>query len=479
MNNKYPALVATKKKPEYKENPYLPISSVGTDYTTANETNLPAGSALMTDTLDGKGGGSSVLNNNKGITHIIHAAPKPRGDFKNDADFIRQVVKSVQNSLFLADREDIQKVNPADELAICLVGGGIYLGACPPSQLAEGIIRGAINQLAECKNLKQIIFVDYDKNPVKYFEKAILEKFSQEIMNNWRDKVSVLAGGGDIRDKSRHGAQVIVNAANTYVGFGGGISGAIAEQVGDKGKIDQEAKKLIGKFYSLTKKEGNGGGNDNSAKISRRAWYARGLADYVDGRNAYVFFMEGGGSLEIDIKHPIFKNNPLRSYYENNQNLIWHKITWLKSKDITNNDYFSPSDFIEIEEEDKDKNTAKYFKNDGKDNKTCAACGKNCSSFSITKNGKDYCSSTCIEKTDNNGTKFTCPKCGKQFDNLPIVKDGTNYCSKKCSGEEKNDNENENGNKSNNAKYWISGISVVAFILLGSVILIKAKKKKC
>jgi hypothetical protein len=53
---------------------------------------------------------------------------------------------------------------------------------------------------------------------------------------------------GDIRDKNLHGASVIVNAANTQVRFGGGISGAIAEQVGDKTKIEQKSQELIAKF---------------------------------------------------------------------------------------------------------------------------------------------------------------------------------------------------------------------------------------
>ena len=150
---KYPALVANKKESEFKANPYLPISSVETDYTTANETNLPAGSALMTDTLDGKGGGSSVLNS-KGITHIIHAGPKPRGSFSTDQDFINNVVKSVQNSIILAERNNFEK------LAIPLVGGGIYIGSCDPQKLAEGIIRGAVNQLEKCQNLKGITFID-------------------------------------------------------------------------------------------------------------------------------------------------------------------------------------------------------------------------------------------------------------------------------------------------------------------------------
>jgi hypothetical protein len=69
--------VPTKNELEYKTNPPLPISSVGTDYSQLGEINknsLLSGSALLTDTLDGSGSGSSILNS-KGITHIIHATP--------------------------------------------------------------------------------------------------------------------------------------------------------------------------------------------------------------------------------------------------------------------------------------------------------------------------------------------------------------------------------------------------------------------
>jgi len=237
----------------------LPISSVGTDYSKLDETNknsLLPGSALLTDTLDGSDGGSSTLNS-KGITHIIHAAPWPRDLFKSDEDFINCVVKSVQNSIILADREKFEK------LAIPLVGGGIYLGSCDPEELAEGIMRGAVNQLAECQNLQQIVFLDWHDNKTPRKNRQVfLNAFSKLEDKSWFGKHRsgsgielaknptkiVICEWGDIRDKRIHGASVIANAANTQVQFGGGISGAIAEQVGDKDKINQKAKELIAKF---------------------------------------------------------------------------------------------------------------------------------------------------------------------------------------------------------------------------------------
>jgi len=63
-------------------------------------------------------------------------------------------VHSVQNSIILADRYKFEK------LAIPFVGGGIYLGNCDPQKLAEGIMKGAINQLEKCQILSKIIFLD-------------------------------------------------------------------------------------------------------------------------------------------------------------------------------------------------------------------------------------------------------------------------------------------------------------------------------
>ncbi|CAJ0824582.1 22175_t:CDS:2 [Entrophospora sp. SA101] len=160
----FSVLAPTKNELEYKTNPPLPISSVGTDYSQLGETNknsLLPGSALLTDTLDGSGG---------------------------------------------ADRYKFEK------LAIPLVGGGIYLGSCDPQKLAEGIMIGKIKH----------------------------SRFGCEIAKNTAKFVNIESG--DICNKDIHEAHVIVNAANTQAKFGGGLSGKIAEEVGDKTKIEQKAE---------------------------------------------------------------------------------------------------------------------------------------------------------------------------------------------------------------------------------------------
>jgi hypothetical protein len=89
--SRHSALIPTKKEREYEKGENgvpLPISSVGCgtdriDYFEYTPGHLVAGSALMTDTLDGAGNGSSVLND-KGITHIIHTINQPDYAFNNN-----------------------------------------------------------------------------------------------------------------------------------------------------------------------------------------------------------------------------------------------------------------------------------------------------------------------------------------------------------------------------------------------------------
>jgi O-acetyl-ADP-ribose deacetylase (regulator of RNase III) len=257
----YSALKAQKTEPEYKKNPPppLPISSVGTDCTTAKQGHLPYGSALMTDTLDGSGKGASTLNTS-GITHIIHAAPKSEGEFTNRDDFIQNVVKAVQNCIILADREDIQQKVKIKKLAICFVGGGIFCdNESTKPILAESIIKGALNQVEECKNLEKIAFLSFkgDKDKAYYLADAWNEVKKEANFSKKMDNKAEIKKDADIRKKEDHGANVIVNAANTYVGFGGGISGLIEKGTGNSNAIDQKAQELIGEFYSLIKKEDN------------------------------------------------------------------------------------------------------------------------------------------------------------------------------------------------------------------------------
>ena len=295
------ALAASKQEPEYKETPPLAISSLGTENTKKNSSRLPYGSALLTDT-----GSSANSLKNEGITHIVHAAMMPLGS--DEAAFIKVATLAIQNSIFLVEREKVDT-----KLATCFLGGNIY---CPVEavkpRLAEAIIRAALCQLKECSYLQEVIFVDFDGNYYKDARKKI-ESGSDCPANI--GKAKVVEGkpkpGPNLLHRSLHGAGVIVNSENAEMNWGGGVSESIWKALGaeEKGKIGAERYRLRDKFNSLIK-EGDNGGNDNSAKISRRAQKAAGLQPYADGSQSYIFFMEDDKSLEIDIKHPVFKNNP-------------------------------------------------------------------------------------------------------------------------------------------------------------------------
>ena len=207
----YQPIQPTGKEPEYRGE-LLPISSVGTEYTTSYETKkvklmgscsdcggkgkaenilyikcgvceksmegdgklrcemcnkqkfyhncdqqrksptvLPCGSAILT--------GSGDLEK-QGIKAIVHACP---GSIeKKDKDLnIQGVIRSVQNSILLAER------NGYKSLAFCLIGSNFLDNIISPNQgtkkerqikLAEIIVRTAVEQR---KNLEKIVFVDF------------------------------------------------------------------------------------------------------------------------------------------------------------------------------------------------------------------------------------------------------------------------------------------------------------------------------
>jgi|SRR6185436_1888579 len=151
LNHEYPALSITNQEREYKNNPFLLISSIGTEIK-KNTNQMPFGSVLLTDT-----GTSSELKN-QGIDYIIHAAMMPLLENRsNEKDFIKVATLAIQNSIILAGRQKFTK------LATCFLGGNIY---CPVEEvkpsLAEAIIRASLNQLENCSHLKKIIFIDFD-----------------------------------------------------------------------------------------------------------------------------------------------------------------------------------------------------------------------------------------------------------------------------------------------------------------------------
>lgn len=236
-NQDYSALSITKREREYKNNPPLTISSVGTIGIEKNTKQMPFGSALLTNA-----GTSSDLKN-EGISHIIHASMMPLlKNRSNEKVFIKVATLAIQNSIILAERQKFTK------LATCFLGGNLY---CPVEEvkpiLAEAIIQAGLSQLEKCSHLKKIIFVDFDGD---YYKNA-WEKIEQEGNCSEIIKKTKVARG-DLLKKVTHKAKVIINSENAEMEWRSGISGAIKQKLGSEAdQVDQQRKRLMKEFHIL------------------------------------------------------------------------------------------------------------------------------------------------------------------------------------------------------------------------------------
>ncbi|CAG8525036.1 10901_t:CDS:2 [Ambispora leptoticha] len=297
--NKYPALAATKKEPEYQVNPPLKISSVGTEIK-KNNSSMPFGSAVLTNT-----GNSSKLKDN-GITHIIHATLMSQGS--DEGLFIEKAVLAMQNSIILADLQGF------DKLATCFLAGGIYCNSeSTKPHLADALIGGALSQLEKCQSLKEVIFVDFDAD----YLKDARDKIAGEVncpTNINQTRTEKGDKNQNLLHKSLHGT-----------------SGELGTEASN---VDKQRKDLMKEFNDIIngKRQGD---NNNQEKISFLFRYAgRGGSISRQGSHYSMFFSadatpENGGkgkyTIEISENHPIFSEE--------------------------NKELFEKGDFIEIEEQ--------------------------------------------------------------------------------------------------------------------------------
>jgi hypothetical protein len=204
LNQLPSAITSNGQEPEYKTNPPLVISSIGTEIN-KNNSQMPFGSAILTDT-----GNSSQLKNN-GVTHIIHAALMQQGSDKEL--FIKKAVLAMQNSIILADRQGF------DKLATCFLAGGIFCGneeTKPP--LAEALIRSTLSQLKECKKLNEVIFVDFDADYLKNARDKVAGSADCPANINQIRIEKGKKDGLNLLHKNLHGASVIINSENAGMG---------------------------------------------------------------------------------------------------------------------------------------------------------------------------------------------------------------------------------------------------------------------
>lgn len=186
---------------------------------------LPRGSALVTSSGDLAA---------KGITHIIHAATGSSGLSGGAFDPTLESVRlSVLNSLALAKRFGAKRV------ALPFIGGKIFLGriGTTPEKLAETIVRAALDGGGSL----EIRFVLFDEEQTRMF---------QRILDAVGPDPAVRALRGNLVSFEDHGSDFIVNAANTEVRFGDGVSGAIGRASGQIRQIDDEARKAIETYYA-------------------------------------------------------------------------------------------------------------------------------------------------------------------------------------------------------------------------------------
>jgi O-acetyl-ADP-ribose deacetylase (regulator of RNase III) len=237
------------------------LSTAGTHWTESDqERNLaPRGSALYTV--------SGILIED-GIRGIIHAAS---GSMSYDDDEAKPTLEGIKLSLINSIR--IANEIKASRLAVPLIGGGIFLDriGVTSEELAYEMIKTAMTQ----KSKTEIVFVAYSDRDYESMNKGLARANSSRETETSRlmafvrkviafftrssatsgsvaGKVSVVQG--DITDFNVHQASVIVNAANTELQFGGGLSGIIGKATRNAEAIDQMGSDTIREFYKSQKK---------------------------------------------------------------------------------------------------------------------------------------------------------------------------------------------------------------------------------
>ncbi len=190
----------------------------------ASKKHFPRGSAVMT---------SSGKLKERGIVAIIHAASGSSAETNNKLNpSLRGVELSVDNSIKLAKAHSVSKI------AVPFIGGAIFAQriGVPKEIIADRIMESALTSSA---GHIELVFVAFSTEDAEILSEA-LSRAQNKVAN--LTKASVLVG--DITDFNLHKAPVIVNAANTELRFGGGVSGAIGKATHDIVTIDMQAQKI-------------------------------------------------------------------------------------------------------------------------------------------------------------------------------------------------------------------------------------------
>ena len=180
--------------------------------------------------------GSAVITQagnmeSQGIKAIVHAASgsMARSGVGNDPT-LTSIVDSVKNSIQLAIDNNLKSV------AVPLVGGGIFLQRSGAT--TEDLMKNLLIEAKKYENKIKVVFVMYD---AKSFNN--LKDVSQAA--NVAESANFKLVQGSITEFAVHGCEAIINAANTELKFGGGLSGAIGSASGQAQEIDSEAEETL------------------------------------------------------------------------------------------------------------------------------------------------------------------------------------------------------------------------------------------
>jgi O-acetyl-ADP-ribose deacetylase (regulator of RNase III) len=149
------------------------------------------------------------------------------------------VTLSIQNSLLLARRFGHSRV------AVPFIGGAIFLGSIgvTQNQLAQAILQSVLESRG---NLEIRIVVIGEAEAVIFNHVLTGLRRRPEFQNLPHEAVRVVRTS--ILNFDVHQCTAIVNAANTEVAFGGGISGVIGNATRMGAEIDRQAQELISQF---------------------------------------------------------------------------------------------------------------------------------------------------------------------------------------------------------------------------------------
>ena len=182
-----------------------------------------------------------------GIKGIIHAASGSMT--RKDGIYspsIEGVQKSIMNSMLLARHHRYKTI------AIPFIGSGIFLNSIGVSkeELAAVIMTTALRYSGAMK----VSFIAYSDSDKIVFDKVLpqaisdyskFKNFTNKVFgkDDIKDRAVVLQGS--IADYNLHKSEIIVNAANSELLFGGGLSGFIARKTGRSSDIDRQFNAMI------------------------------------------------------------------------------------------------------------------------------------------------------------------------------------------------------------------------------------------